>query len=59
MGKPQVVTREVEGNRDVPQPFAALRLGDDGSLVADDGVVDPSFERVPPHRLEHPHHADP
>ena len=48
------LARELERDRLVPQPFAAPRLGDDSSLVADDRIVQPGFERVAADRLEHP-----
>ena len=35
------------------QELAGRGLGDDRSLVADDGVVDPCLRRVATHRLEH------
>ena len=45
---------ELERNRLVSQPAPAHRLGDDRTLVADDGILQAGFECVPPHRLEHP-----
>ena len=44
------------------QEPAGYRLGDHGSLVADDGIVDPELECVGADGLEHPsrhdHHVD-
>src|SRR5712691_12322784 len=46
--------RDLQRDRDVTQPAAALRLRDDRALIANDGIVEPRLERVPSHRLKHP-----
>jgi len=38
----------------VEQEFARGRIGDDGPLVADDEIVEPSLLEVRPYRPEHP-----
>jgi hypothetical protein len=45
---------ELERTRLMAQPLAGPRLGDDGALVADDGIVEARRECIRPHRLEHP-----
>ena len=54
--------RKLERDGDMAQEPAAYRLCDHGSLVADDGIVDPELECVGADGLEHPschdHHVD-
>jgi hypothetical protein len=47
-----------ERDRDVEKKLARSRVGDDGSLVADDEIVEPSLFEVRPHRAEHPARDD-
>src|SRR2546423_15710902 len=51
--RPDRLAGGLERDGHMPQPPAALRLGDDRALVADDRVVEPGLERVRPHRPEH------
>jgi hypothetical protein len=44
--------RERDG--DVEEELAGRRIGDDGSLIADDEIVEPSLLEVRTHGAEHP-----
>jgi hypothetical protein len=52
------LTRLRQRDRDVKEELTGRRIGDDGSLVADDEIVELRLLEVRPHRPEHPPRDD-